>query len=439
MILRGGPVLLLALVCACATSVSPPPPEKSPPPRPIPSGEMRVNFASQPDLPEVLAAIKATPVVGASREAILREEALREQAGLPPNPILSLFVSQIELSDVGSGPHKYRVFLRERLETAGKRDARVLTGTGRYHEAMAEARVTRFLTARAAAGAHQRAVASQDLLALRREALVASRDLLLVEEMLVAAGRQKASVLPEHRERVAIIETAILEEEAKLKSALRNLEGIVSVAPGTFIGVRGGLLTSVALPVAGDGPLIDQSPAVRAVVAAQEVAEAKLRAAKAEAYPDVILGVEYEYNNQLGENYNLLGLNVEAALPVIDTNVAGIRAASAEVRRTRARFAEVRAAAAASYAEARDVAETLDLGVRSRRTGVIPAREEEVGFARSAFDAGRTDRRPLLAAELALLQARIDLTELMVRVAGWNLDALSLLGREPEEWRREKQ
>jgi len=430
----GGSLLLLALVVSCTTAVPEIPPPNRPPPQPAPAGEMRVNLPSRPSLDEVLISVQSTPPVGAAREALLREEALREQAGLPPNPILNVFASRIDLADVGGGPQKYRVFLRERLETAGKREARVLTATGRYHETLAESRAVMFRTARAAGGAQQRAVASQEMLALRGEALATSGELLAIEEKLVASGRRKASVLPEYRERVAAAKSAFLEEEARLKSALRNLEGILSISPGTLDGVRGNLLTSSSLPAAGDGPLIDENPAVLVAMAAQEIAEAELRAAKAKAYPDVTVGIDYEDNQEFGERLHMIGLNLEAELPVFDTNVAGIRAAHAEVRRTRIRFAEVRAAAAAGYAEAREVAGTLHRGVESRQTGVIPARRQEVEFARLAHDAGRTDRRPLLAADLALLTARIELTELQSRVAGWNLDALALIGREPSDW-----
>ena len=432
------PLLLLALLASCASSASEPDPTsvptRHPQPRPESAGEVLMKLPPRPSLEEVMYSISSTLPVGGAFLAIRREEALREQAGLPPNPILNIFASRIDLADVGAGPNKYRVFLRERLETAGKREARVLTATGRLHEVTAEARVVRFSTARAAAGAHQRAAASQDLLALRRSAHRAAVELLAIQETLVEAGRQTASVLPLYRERVAALSTAVLEEEALLKSALRNLEGIISIAPGRFDGVRGDLLTSVALPVVADGPLIDRNPAVLFALAAKETAEAELHAAKAKATPDVTVGLEYEHNLEFDQRFNMIGFNVESALPILDTNTAGIRAAHAEVRRSRVRLAEVRASAAAGYAEAKDVAETLSRGAESRRSGVIPAREQEAEFARQAHEAGRTDRRPLLAAKLELLAAKVELTELEVRVATWNLDALALLGRAPEEW-----
>ena len=66
---------------------------------------------------------------------------------------------------------------------------------------------------------------------------------------------------------------------------------------------------------------------MKVALAQQEIAEAELRAAKAKATPDVTVGVEYEYNREFDQSFNMVGLNLESDLPILDTNVAGIRAA----------------------------------------------------------------------------------------------------------------
>jgi outer membrane protein, heavy metal efflux system len=433
------PAIFVAILGACASGgealrvTTPAAPQPMAEGRPAPSIE---SLSESPDLAEVLAFIDQSPTVGVGREAVLREEALREQAGLPPNPILNLFANRIETDDILGGPDKYRVSLRERIETAGKRDARVQVGAGLVGEANAEVRALRFRSARAAAGAHQRAVSSRELRTLIAAARDSASALLAIEEQLVAAGREQASILPSARERVAALETELLEEEARSRSALRNLEGIVAAPPGAISAVGGDLLLGVRLPPAVEETFLDENPALEVARAAVETAEARMRAARASPWPDVTVGVDYEHARELGDQYGFLGVSLEADLPVLDTKGAAIRAAHADLRRARMLVAEVKATAGAAYAEAREVAETLSLGAKSRRTGVIPAREQEVEFARAAFRSGRTDLRPVLRAEFALLRARIDLVQLEERVAARNLDALALLGLDPEAWSR---
>src|SRR5262249_41627244 len=86
--------------------------------------------------------------------------------------------------------------------------------------------------------------------------------------------------------------------------------------------------------------LIDQAlrerPDLRAIRMARQKADASLRVARREPWPDPSLGVAYTHDNFIvsGDNPNSLALTLSFPIPLFDRNQAGIGRAAVEVRRS---------------------------------------------------------------------------------------------------------
>jgi cobalt-zinc-cadmium efflux system outer membrane protein len=403
------------------------------PPAPAPATE---PFPAKPSLVQVLSRIEGTPALIAAREAVSAARGDVRQAGLAPNPVLQVRGEKIDPEELDRGIQKRGFSVRERIETGGKREARVRVGEGRVGEALTATRASLLEAARAAAGAHQDAVLASWLLRLRREEARVAEELLALQSAKVRAGRLTESALPPLRIRLGELRTAALEEEARHRSALRRLEGSLALPPGTVREVLPPLVDDPALPEPATPALFQANPAIAVRRAALETTGARIREAEAGTVPDVTVGIGFEDAREPVEGRRqTLGLTVEAPLPVIDRNQGAILAAKAVARRAEALLRDEEARVRSEYAEAWEVASSLRRSRAAWEEQVVTARETDLGIARAALAAGRSDRAPVLEKELALLAARTRSAELAGGISRRVLDAWALLGRPVEEWR----
>jgi len=399
----------------------------------LPDPEVEVEvFPSRPDLAAVLDRAQEAPLVYAAREQVLTELGLREQAGKIPNPVLRLAAERFDTGDLGGGVKRYTIRASERIETAGKRGARVEVAGKRAAEAEADVRVVRLAVGRAAAGAHQRALAAEESVRLRREALAAVRDLLELTERRVAEGRGAPADLPPLRSRAGLLRAGVAEEEARLGSALRSLEGILTLAPGSIAGATGSLLNTRNVPFGGRN---EDHPEVQVRAAAEETRRARSKEAEAGAWPDFVLGLGYEdFAGESGGRIRSVGVLFEMPLPLFDRNQGNIRASRSDLRRAEALTRDVRMKIATAHAEAVETARALETSREARRNEVIPALAEDLELARAAYRSGRTDLEPVLRARLTLAQEELAVVAIEERLAEKVLDALALSGLVPVTW-----
>jgi outer membrane protein TolC len=125
-----------------------------------------------------------------------------------------------------------------------------------------------------------------------------------------------------------------------------------------------------------------------------------------------------------------MGVMLELPLPLFDANQASVDAALAEARRSRSRTAEAELRALAEYRGLRESLAALRSARDALRDGVVAPRQSDLDLARAAFAAGRTDRTPVLRAEMDLAEARIELVTAELAMAEKVLDGGALLG----EW-----
>jgi cobalt-zinc-cadmium efflux system outer membrane protein len=363
-----------------------------------------------------------------------------EQAELIPNPVLRVTADRVDLDDLGGGPQRYKVAVRERLETAGKREARTTVARERVAQSEEEVRAERFAVALAAARLHQTAVAARRLAAERRTALEAAEAVLALEASRVVAGRRPTSVLPSLRARVGTLRLALLAETERERTALRTLEGLLGAPPEAFSSAAGEPAVDGDLPSATSPEVAASIEARSPEIATLRAMESRVRAevdhAQRVAWPDVTVGIEIEDGRMSKEQDRdtAAGVFVEVPLPVADRNQGAIRASRAEERRTRTRQAEAAARLRGEYAGRLERIAALRASMRTCREEILPARERDLELARAEEAAGRTDRTRVLELRIARAEAVIVATGHLERIALARLDALAILGREPADW-----
>jgi cobalt-zinc-cadmium efflux system outer membrane protein len=436
-----GALLLAFLLAACASAIPPQTPEEPAEPSPpseVPAGaEVSEVPSAPPAVPAVLSPedvirlVPDAPVNRAARSAVIRAEGNLTQAGLSPNPMLMLGADRWPIDDVGEGPLRYGIRAYQWIETAGKRSKRAAVAERQVVEARWEERIVNITIARTALGAHQDALASTRRLALREEALRTAQAWLSLTETLYEKGREREQAIPPLRARVGRLRIAVEHERAAMRRSLGDLEALLSLPSGCVKGVTGALLLPVGLPAeAGDG-----SPEIAKNAAAIDTERARAESADTGRYPDVRVGLGYEYQDLLDAgSLNSFGLYLEVPLPFVDRGQGEVAASVAAARRAEQLTEAERQRVATEYAMTLDVARYHAANLATWTGSVLPALERDRELVEATYEAGRSTQTEVLAARLAELEGSIAAVEEEAHLSALTLDALALLGRPPEEW-----
>ena len=438
---RLGTLLLAFALAACATSKPAPEPAPTPVPEPnVPAGTPVADVppAPPPDptpavlsLEDVIRLVPSAPVNRAARAAVVRAEGNLTQAGLSPNPYLMLGADRWPIDDLGEGPLRYGIRAYQQIETAGKRSKRAAVAGQGVVAAEWEERIVNITIARTAAGAHQDAIAAERLYVVRERAYRTGGELLTLVEYMVDAGREREAALPPIRARVGRLRIAMEEEKARLRRALADLEAVLSLPAGSLKGVSGELLLPVGLPTdAGE-----DSPTIGKERAAIDAERAKAASAETGRYPDVKVGIGYEYLDLLETGtLNSFGVYLEVPLPFFDRRQGDVRAAVAAARRAEQLTDAERQRVASEYAMTLDLIRSAAANLATWRRDVIVALNRDLELREAAYEAGRTTEREVLTALLAAWEADTAAIAEERSLSALTLDALALLGRAPEEW-----
>jgi cobalt-zinc-cadmium efflux system outer membrane protein len=369
----------------------------------------------------------------AARAAVVRAEGHLAQADLSPNPMLMLGADRFPLDDLGEGPLRYGIRAYQTIETGGKRSKRAAVAGSQVVAAEWEERIVNLTIARAAAGAHQEALVADRRVAIHTECVRTAEELLALVTGLVEAGRERESALPPVRSRLGGLRIMLEDERARRRRALADLEAVLSLPAGSVKGVRGELLLPSALPPeAGEG-----HPSIGKERAEVDVETARAESADTGRYPDVKVGLGYEYLDLLdGGVLNSVGFYFEVPLPFFDRNQGDVRAAVAAARRAEDLTEAERTRVASEYAMTLSLIGSASANLATWRGTVLPAMARDRELREAAFEQGRTTRNEVLRAKLDELSAAATAIGEEAKLAALTLDALALLGRPPAEWLR---
>jgi cobalt-zinc-cadmium efflux system outer membrane protein len=352
----------------------------------------------------VAAALRNNPELEAAGHAVDGRAARARQAGLLPNPEVRLEAENIGGSGDFAGVESAEstLWLSQRLELGGKRDARVAVAAREHEVATTDLALRRAGLAARATQAFVAVLAAQaQLLLAERLGALHDRAVARVAGHVAAGAAPEADVL---RARLVRDEAALLRRrrEQELAAARADLEALWSGAGPPFSRASGDL---TAVPPPALAALLDR------VADAPELArwqgEVATRAAavslqRAQAVPDVLLTAGPRYFSDTGDV--ALVAEVALPLPVFDRNQGAIDEARAQLAAGEAdqraaalalRAAVMRAHAAWSAAWAQATA------LRER---LLPAAEQVLASSRRAYDRGVLRLDELHDAQRALVE-----------------------------------
>ena len=369
-------------------------------------------FASAAAEPVTLAqaldrAQAGSPVISAAEANVRAAEGRARQAGLPPNPEISVEVENFS----GTGPYEgmssseSTFAVEQRLELGGKRGARRNAAQAEVEAARLRVSVARADVARDVRGAYAEALAAESRALLARQAAERAEDLARVVTTLVDVGREPP--LRALRAQAAV-EEARAKAQAADSDAAAARRALATLIAADEASVE---LVAVSLPEATGLPqgLIDptQSLDVKLAEAETEAARAAVKRERTGATPDVTLQAGIRRFEDSGDQAVVFGFS--APIPVIDRNQGNVAAARADAD---AAEANQRLALAESIRRTRDAEASLraaEARVLVLETRTVPQAEEALRLARLGYEAGKFPLLEVIDAQDALATARQDL------------------------------
>jgi cobalt-zinc-cadmium efflux system outer membrane protein len=388
---------------------------------------------------------RSSPALAEARAAEDAARADVRQAGLAPNPTLSVGASNFPLETNptwgnGAGIRNNvvgSVELDQPLELGGKRSRRVAVAKG----ALAGASLSRADTLRTARAelrlAFWGAVRARERRVLAETVRARSAETLRIMRARLAS--QDISALDLDK-----IELEAAQQENELADAVANeraatAELLRRVGPGAPGDVE------VSGDLGSPAPALDPArlaararelrPDLAAARRAVETSRAAVSLAEAQAVPDLTVGVGYTRSKALmsGDNPQSLAVTVSVPLPLFSRNQGEIQKARVELRRTEdaARAVEAGvardvAAAHARYAAAAEKVARYDGGALARA-------ERALAVAEKTYRSGDRSLLEFLEAERTFIAVRSDYLDTMYELRAARLELEQAVGAELPE------
>ena len=363
---------------------------------------------AQLTLPQALQlALTHNPELAAAAAEVQIKDGDRRQAGLRPNPELSLelenFAGQGELR--GTDGAEATLQLSQLLELGGKRDRRRQLAAREQAIAEQELLGQRLATTAATRKAFVQLLAAQQGLTLAEEQVRLAEGVFATVEARVAGGKVPAVERQRAEVTLAVARSAAVQAALALSGAQQELAlqwgGAAPLSPKAV----GSLDEMPELPSLETliGRL-GQAPEAARRHQQAAAGQARIALARAGAVPDLTLSLGLRQFQQ-GDDTALLA-GVSLPLPLFDRNQGGIAAAGAALNQNRhqqqAALAQSRSALA--YGHAALVAAHGQASVL--RDQVLPAAQRAFEAAELGYQVGKFDYLTVLDAQRTLFEVR---------------------------------
>jgi cobalt-zinc-cadmium efflux system outer membrane protein len=373
------------------------------------------------------AALAGRPELAAFPHEIRAAEGRAIQASLRPNPEVEVEFANVGGNLPGTSRSETTVGLNQRMETAGKRQARINNSRAEIEVLRRDYEALRLTVTSDVRSAFVTLLGAQRRLALAGEARGIADRLAEAAAAQVAAGA--VSPIEETRARATAATAAgdVLRAERDAIEARLELAAAMGVREPGFASAAGDLPEDLHVPPLD--PLLrrlPQTPALARWEAEQDRRRAALAAAKTRAVPDVTLGGFYRRLQEDRENTFVLGFS--APFPFFDRNQGAIREAEAELARTEPdrRTAEIALGKRLAQRHAALVA-----AVREAAT----LKEGALVYAQAAYEAvnegyrlGKFRYLDVLDAGKALVEARLRYVETLINLNQARIEIERLTG-----------
>ncbi|GAA0593212.1 TolC family protein [Craurococcus roseus] len=380
-------------------------------------------------------ALSRAPVLRSAEAG--RRAALGElvQAGLPPNPEARLDNQSFAASGPyrGGSPLETGVGLSQRIETGGKRQARVEASGRALALTGLDAEAVRLDLAREVVRALAGAVAGARAAEISRERVRLADEVLRATRARVEAGREP--FVQQRRAEVARETAAVgFERSQREAAAARRALAVLLAVPRVEVAAD----RAAWFDDLGPRPDPARAPALPPGQLDQVRLDALVDQRRAEldlqrriAVPDVTVNGAVsrfrEASQTAAGTAFVLGLSVP--LPVFDRNQGNILRAGAEVNRAEADAERGRLHLDAALADAERRLDQAWRAADSLRRAVLPAAREAAGFAREGYAAGKFSLLEVLDAQGALSNVREQLNAALLEVQQVRADIARLRGR----------
>lgn len=372
------------------------------PPQSLPSPAIR-------SLDDALALAAAhAPALAASRARVGASQGERLQAGVLPNPELS-----IDLDNVAGGD-RYRGFrsaevtygLSQRIELGGKRGARIGAADAGLSLAQQDDAIARRDLVRDVTRAYADLAAAARSVGLAEEQVGLARELLRVAGSKVDAGKEPLIQRRKAEVALSTADIALAKARHTQDSAQRRLLSLIGIPEQPVVADQTWFETLRM-------PAIAVSAQASPDYARWDTAIARSRAEydveQASRYPDLTVSAGVRQLRE--ERTTAFVVGVSVPLQVFDRNQGARIRAQQDVLRTEAEARQARQALGATVADlqaqlaaARDEADLL-------RSETLPAAEQAFAFARKGYEAGKFSLLEVLDAQRALVEARTQRNE----------------------------
>lgn len=362
---------------------------------------LSVAQASVLSLDSALAkAMANNPELAAARWEIDIAQGARQQAGLLPNPVLS-----VDAEDTRRDSRTTSVKLSQALELGGKRGARVeVASRGQELAALELERRGNQLRADVLQ-AYYAALQAQERTQLAGRSLALAERGVNVAQGRVNAG--KASPVEATRAQVQLAEVRLELSRGQMEQdiAYQQLARITGSAATDFSAVQEPSRALTSLPASAQ--LLSRLPETAELrLAEQEIVqrEASLGLEKAQRIPDLDVSIGSQYDASARERVNLLGLSMP--LPLFNRNQGNLLSAARRADQARDLRNATELRLRSETRQALEQWSTARGEVQAFNQTILPAAQRAVDSATRGFEMGKFSFLEVLDAQRTLIGAR---------------------------------
>lgn len=340
------------------------------------------------------------PELAAARWEIDIAQGARQQAGLIPNPVLS-----VDAEDTRRDSRTTSVKLSQALELGGKRGARIDVASLGQELAALELERRRNQLRADVLDAYYTALRAQERTQLAGRSLALAERGVAVAQGRVNAG--KASPVEATRAQVQLAEVRLELNRGQMEqdNAYRRLAMVTGAATSDFAGVQEQPQALAALPAPAQ--LLGRLPETTELrLAEQEVVqrEASLGLEKAQRIPDLDVSVGSQYDASARERVNLVGLSMP--LPLFNRNQGNVLSAARRADQARDLRNATELRLRTETRQALEQWNTARGEVQSFNQTILPAAQRAVDSATQGFEMGKFSFLDVLDAQRTLIGAR---------------------------------
>lgn len=370
-------------------------------------------------------ALQNNPTIGQASADINKANAIRDQVGRYPNPVLGYFGSQI--ADAGTDQHG--VFFEQEIVRGGKLpiNQQIMRHAIAARTAEAESQAFRVLT-----DVRTRfivALAAQMEVKLTREfEVVATQGVEIATRRKAAQEGSQPELL---QAQIQLNEIELMQQQAHVAftSAFRDLAAVTGTAdlePAKLVGELSNTPQLFEWEYVY-AELLASSPELQTAQAKLQQAGAQLQRERIQAIPNPTLQLGGGIDNGTGSG--LLNVQVSAPFPIYNSNRGNICAAQADYDKASQEITRIELAIKSRLANVSREYDSAQAAVQKYESEILPKSKESLELTESLYRAGEIDflqtfqvRKTYFESNLRYIQALSGMAQARARIDGLLLE-----------------